>query len=513
MAEEHACGMSPEHEPGLMPQFTEELLGHEPEAEKTSAEIFADKVTANTTGGNPMLDFDIEQASLETDPYEYFMKNEPHVNLTPIEVDPVNGLRYTTRKVAMTRGMSEDNKKEMKIYLDPLPHVVLDQNIPLRGWYKGKHEADNTRPRPCMTDAILTQPYGGFCAVGCGFCYINHGMRGYRSQGLATVDPNYGEKCRKQFAKMNIAPAVYMSSFIDPFLELEDVYHNTQNTAQAAVDCGLPIFFLTRKTAPGWAYDLLKKNKYSYMQFSINTSDPEKWRRLSPRANPLEVQFEQVAEMHRQGIYVSIQVNPIVPGVVDNADIVRLIHRLAEAGADHLIFKFVEITFPSAQALIKQIAMRFGPAKGKEFGDLFTCNIGGWKTIDETYRKAALDLFSAECKKAGVTMALCYEYEFERDKEGKVIRSRGASMNAKYLTADQCHGHRVPFFFRTDLKAPFEEMKVCPPVGCLTCADGVGGDETKVPCGSALLGSAKALEMKDFKGTAHLDLKKLRVIQ
>src|SRR6185369_14152798 len=96
------------------------------------------------------------------DPYDFHMKNEPHVNKIEPVVDPETGWRYTYRDIGMTRNAKEENTKEQKVFLDPLPHVVLDQDIPLRGWYKAKHEPNAVRPRPCYSEALLTQPYGGF---------------------------------------------------------------------------------------------------------------------------------------------------------------------------------------------------------------------------------------------------------------------------------------------------------------------------------------------------------------
>jgi DNA repair photolyase len=332
-------------------------------------------------------------------------------------------------------------------------------------------------------------------------CYINNGTRGYRGQGVTTVDPRYAEKVARQLRGMRTGAAVYMSSFIDPFLELEEHYHNTEGTARAAVDVGLPIYFLTRKRVPGWAYDLLGLNKYSYMQFSINTSDPDDWRRLSPRAVSLGEAFDQVREMHRRGIYVSIQVNPICAGITSNEEIVELIHILAECGADHLIFKFVEIVYPSVPGIIRNMESRFGEERADNFAQLFTQNIGGVRTIDEDYRKAALDVFAIECRRAGVTMALCYEYEYERDEDGNVVSHTGKSMGAKYLTADQCHGHRIPVHTRNDADELFRPMEVCPPSGCLTCGDDAGGED-KVPCGDPFLASAPAWTPKDLKRIA-----------
>lgn len=431
--------------------------------------------------------------------YKHWARKEPAWKESDIEVDPTNGLRFQWWDVGMTRNATAENRERMKVYLDPLPHVVKDQNIPVRGWYQSKIERPGVRARPCYTDALLTQPYGGYCHVGCGFCYINTGIRGYRGSGLSVVDPKYPEKVRKQISKARTATAFYMSSFIDPFMELEPIYQNTKGTATVALDNGLPMFFLTRKVAPPWVFDYLKANKYSYMQFSLNTSNPDDWQRLSPRAASLETQFEQVREFHRQGIYVSIQVNPIVAGVVSNEDIVKLIHILAQAGADHLIFKFVEIVYSARDGIVRNMKDRFKGARGEAFDKLFTQTIGGFYTIDEDYRKAALEIFSKECKKAGVTMALCYEYEYRRDKAGNILDKTGVSMGGKYLTADQCHGHRVPVFTRDTTDEPWREIKGCPPSGCLTCSEQF---PKEVPCHNPYLAEAPAWLPADLKMVA-----------
>lgn len=430
---------------------------------------------------------------VERKKYDRYMQPETHIRQKEGDgIDPDTGWRYEFWDIGMTRNARAESKKMMKVFLDPIPHVVLpSQHVPLRGWYKSKFEPSNIRPRPCFTDALLTQPYGGFCAVGCCFCYINNGSRGYRGQGVTVVDPTYPEKIAKQLTTMRTAAAVYMSSFIDPFLEVEEHYHNTERVARAVDAQGLPMFFLTRKQPPGWAFDLLTHNKYSYMQFSINTSDAADWRLLSPKAVSLPQQLDNVREMHRRGIYISIQVNPIIAGVTTNEHILKLIHDLAEAGANHLIFKFVEIVYPAVQGMVRQIKARFRE-RADAFEALFTQNIGGVRTIDEDYRIAALDLFKAECAKVGVTMSLCYEYVYERNPDGSIKNKTGVSIGRKYITGDQCHGHRVPMFSRRETTQPFEPIESCPPSGCLYCADDFGG-ETNVPCGNILLAKAPAL--------------------
>jgi DNA repair photolyase len=435
--------------------------------------------------------------------YNYFMRPEPRGDLGPIieEDDELTGtrVRYREGRVGMVRNAKDEDKKDVRIYLDPLPHIRIKDAKALQGWYQSSDRAEpeqRHRPRPCFTDAMLTEPYGGYCTVGCAFCYVNSGFRGYRGSGLISVPINYGEQVKKQISKMKTSAAGYFSSFTDPFLPLEDLYHNTQQGAQAFVDEGLPIFFLSRLRYPDWAVDLLTKNKYSYAQKSINTSDPEKWRKLSPGALPLKQHLEDIARLKSHGIYVSIQVNPILPGVVGHDDVRTLFKLLREAGADHVIVKFVEAGFSWAPAMVERIAKRFGPSMGSDFAALFCDNIGGQRTILESYRLEAHKLYRQWAIDLGLTYATCYEYAYERDPDGNILSKRGYSIGKEFLTADQCHGHRVPMFTRQSLDEPFREVEECPPSGCLTCADDNQGEPR---CGSQLFGSAKALRTADFK--------------
>lgn len=286
-----------------------------------------------------------------------------------------------------------------------------------------------------------------------------------------------------------MAQAGYFSSFTDPFLPYEEYYHNTQQGAQAFVDEGLPVFFLSRLSYPGWAFDMMRKNKWSYMQKSINTPHQDDWKKLSPGAISLEEHFAQIKEARSKGIYVSIQCNPIIGGIVTHEDIEQLIELLAEAGANHIIFKFVEANHPWAPAMVQKMEKAFGDNRAAAFKELFTENsCGGQKTIQEHYRREGHIRFKAKCQKVGVTSALCYEYTKRSD--GKFV-----SMGPEFITSDTCHGHRIPWHVRTGDQ--FKPLEVCPPSGCLSCADIT--EDGKGKCGSELLGKAKALTLSDLR--------------
>lgn len=434
------------------------------------------------------------------DAYRYFMRVDPDMRdiLGPIEeqFDDVTQrpMRSRQAKVAMIRGATDLH--DTTVYLDPFPHIRQPKGKDLQGWYSGKTDADNPgqRDRPCETDAILTQPYGGFCTVGCQFCYINSGTRGYRGSGLITVPMNYGAHVAKQLGSMQVSAAGYFSSFIDPFLAIEDYYHNTQNGAQAFIDAGLPIFFLSRLHYPGWAFDQLRQNKYSYAQKSINTADQSTWERLSPGAITLDEHMDEIKELRKQGIYVSIQCNPLVPGVVTHDDTLALFERFAKAGVNHVIVKFVEAGHAWARAMVDRIAAKFPGKPADIFASLFTENqCGGQKTVVESYRREGHNLYRERATKLGMTYSLCYEYT-----RGEDMRWR--SMGPEFLTADQCHGHRVPMHERKG--DHFEAMEICPASGCLHCGDG----HTESLCGSDILTSAPALKLTHLRKPWNLKL-------
>jgi DNA repair photolyase len=596
--------------------------------------------------------------------YQYFMRPEPKDVRSDLLRDEVTGQRYRMMSIGMVRNARDDQKRVVKVYLDPLPHIRIENGKPLQGWYKGKTEPKGVRARPCFTDAILTEPYGGFClppdalvetptgprriadvrvgdlvvgqvggrlvpaqvlatvnrwcdeglltltlrngesvrvtaehpvysltrgdyvpagkvrvgeeietravqelreahyrlegpladrggagagaegrglrrppasgsgahqvarvdrdptplrvydiqtttenfyvrgdsgtrsfhvhncAVGCRFCYINSGFRGYRGTGLISVPVDYGTQVRSMLRKMRTSAAGYFSSFTDPFLPLEDVYHNTQRGAEAFAELGLPVFFLSRLKYPEWAKALLTQNKYSYAQKSINAADERTWRLLSPGAATLAEHMDDIRELRRRGVYVSIQVNPVVPGVVTHDGVEATFDMLAAAGANHVIVKFVEAGYSWAPAMVERIRKAFGPERGGAFARLFTQNIGGQKTVAEEYRMEGHIRYKRAATRLGMTYATCYEYRTELGPNGKPVDKVGVSVGRDFTTADQCHGQRVPMFSRANHKEPFREVEACPPTGCLYCADDNAG---AAKCGSETFGAAPAL--------------------
>lgn len=395
-------------------------------------------------------------------------------------------MRKEKRMISMLRGGVQ---KEYEVLLDPVPHVILDQSIPIRGWYKSKWEAKNKRPRPCYSEAVLTTPFGGYCFVGCPVCYVNLGGRGYRASKISTVDPEYPEKTLKRLDSLYTAPQFYISSFTEPFQQLESEYHVVQRLTEGLLERNVPFFYLTRLIPPDWALDALTQIPNCYLQMSINTSIEKDWRKLSPGAPKLEEMYELIAKAKQMGIYVSIQCNPILLGISTMQHMTQLIHNLSVAGVDHIIFKFIEIVYNRANVLVSVLERMF-PGRVGDFERVFTQHIGGHRVIAQSIRSAALDIFSKHVYRSKMTMSVCYEFQDGLPRFGY---GSCASMSPDYTTSEQCHGKASPIYFRRDLNEKFQPFKKCPGV-CLYCEERYGN-----PCGNDILKQAKAMKFSDWK--------------
>jgi DNA repair photolyase len=387
---------------------------------------------------------------------------------------------YEIIPLSMIRG---GELKPAKVYKRPMRHIVNDSNPAPRGWYKNKHEPGRVRPRPCYTEAVLTVPYGGYCHIGCKFCYVDNGTRGYRSTGIPTVSPSYPDILRRKIAKMQIANAFYISSFTEPFQVLEDRYHITQRLTQVLAAEGLPLFYLSRRIPPDWAIDALQQNPYSYMQWSINSSDSAIYKMMSPGSYTIPEVMTSMRQLADLGIYISVQCNPVLPGIVSLDDLKELVRLIAANGGRHVIFKFVEQVTGGRKILLERLKKL--PGVGK-LDECLTQVIGGVYTIDQAMRVDWLNALLIETRKCGITMSTCYEYYADG--------GAGANLAPYFTTSDQCHGRGVPMFYRPEPDARFEPLPGCYRKGCLYCAD----FGTKA-CGNEILLQAKALVYKDYQ--------------
>jgi len=375
--------------------------------------------------------------------------------------------------------------KVLEVETDVVKHIVRKSAPSPRGWYKDKHTPLKIRPRPCYTETLLTMPYGGYCHVGCAFCYVNYGTRGYKSTLLPTINDSYPEQMDKWLSKMMVTGQAYISSFTEPFQRLEVKYHTTERLSQVFTKHGVPIFYLSRLIPPSWVEEVLLSNPYNYMQWSVSTSNPDHLRKLSPGTFRLEELQDSIRHYASLGIYTSFQINPILPGITTLQEILDLVTLIANAGGNHVIFKFVEESYPVKPLLVKRLRDTGLPGI-EEFEKLFCQRMGSLYYIQQDLRLEWLKELLRHTRSLGITMSLCYEYYYNG--------GAGANLAPWFTTSDQCHGPAVPLHYRPASGETFQPLPGCYRKGCLYCEN----HGTRA-CDNEMLLQAKALGYKDYR--------------
>ena len=390
---------------------------------------------------------------------------------------------YDLIPLSMVQGGS---LKPFKVHKKPMKHIINASSPAPRGWYKDKNEPSNRRPRPCFVETLLTTPFGGFCPISCAFCYVDNGTRGYRATGLPTVNPDYPDKLAKQLSNIQVCGAAYISSFTEPFQPLENHYHITERLTNILLKEGLPVFYLSRKLPPKWAVEALLENSYSYMQWSVNTSNNDHYRKMSPGSYTIDEVLTAVSDLSYMGIYTSFQCNPIIAGVTTLDDLKELVRLGAEAGLDHIIFKFAEQVFNQRQLLIDRLTAHKLP-NVDIFESLFNQTIGGVYAVQQDVRVDWLNELLECTREHKITMSTCYEY-YDNG-------AAGASLAPWFTTSrGGCHGQIVPVHYRSEPNQPFVPLPGCFESGCLYCEE--YGTQA---CDNDILLDAKALAYKDLR--------------
>jgi DNA repair photolyase len=189
-------------------------------------------------------------------------------------------------------------------------------------------------------------PYTG-CAHRCTFCYVRaFELRADRPAGDAygrsiRVKINVaqvlrGELARKTWQRESVA----IGAATDPYQPAEGRYKLTRACLEALRDARNPFHIVTRGPMIVRDVDVLaeaaSRAKVS-VSFSIPTLDEEVWRKTEPGTSPPHQRFRAVRELVDAGIDAGVAVAPVLPGISDGEDQLRVVVEAArDAGAAHI---------------------------------------------------------------------------------------------------------------------------------------------------------------------------------
>jgi len=365
--------------------------------------------------------------------------------------------------------------KTYEVIKDPVPHILVESNKEMHGWWEGKRE--------CTSERLLINPYAG-CSISCPFCYAN-ALWGYfqafRKDRIITVFKDFDKVIAKQLDSIDVASCGYLSPVTDPFQKVEEKYHLSINIIHEFIKRNIPIEFITKQRVPQDVIDIMKNQKHSFGQVSILTGDEKKRRVLAPGGASTEELLDNIKRMDQAGMYSVMRLDPIIPYVTDNEDeLEELIKRAKDAGAKHVIASCMDIPLKIKQDIIKALKIIVPDIEAK-YKDLYTELIGGDMNAKLDYRFELFQFIKDTCTKNGMTFALCMEY--------KLVDSRPIGLNKYFMTSINCEGMDVPLYIRKGNE--FQPLDNCSG-NCLGC----NGEECNID--ENKLGGA--LTLKDYRG-------------
>ena len=327
------------------------------------------------------------------------------------------------------------NKKDYEVIEKPQRHILISTKKELHGWWPGKRE--------CTSERMLINPYNG-CGIGCFFCY-SLAFPGYfqifREKGIISVAKDFDKNIAEQLDSINVASCGYLSPVTDPFQDLNEKYHLSENIIRVFVERNIPIEFITKARIPQEALELMKEQKHSFGQVSILTLQENLRKILSPDGASTEVLFENLERLSKEGIFAVCRIDPILPHITDRIkDLTEIIERAKSKGATHIIASVLDIPLKIKNDILSKLEKYFGTGKKWDYQRIYKENIDASLHADINYRKRIFDSLRNICESKKLTFALCMEYE---SKKGEI-----KGLNKEFMSSHNCEGIDIPVYKR-----------------------------------------------------------------
>ncbi|MBK5190923.1 MAG: radical SAM protein [Methanosarcinales archaeon] len=376
--------------------------------------------------------------------------------------------------------------KQYRVIERPIPHIVVDSNKELHGWWNGIEPYGN---RECTSERLLINPYNG-CSHNCLFCY-SHALGGYfkifREKGIVTVFKDFAAKVAKQLDGLTVASCGYLSPVTDPFQEINEKYELSEQILRALVDRNVPVQFTTKGRISEKALKLIKKQEHSFGEVSILTLDEDKRRQLMAGGASTDELVRNIERLANEDKFAVCRIDPIIPFVTDKQeDLEALVQKVVDAGAGHIITSCMDVPLVMKYELYEELSRRFGVPK-KEFANLYTETMSGRLHANIEYRRKLFSMMRAICDRSKVTMGLCMEFQ---SINGKEVRG----LNAEFMSSYNCEGLNIPIYIKAGDGKRFEPVEGCEG-NCLNCHS----LDTVPACGIPDLKKAGAWKLKDYR--------------
>ncbi len=276
--------------------------------------------------------------------------------------------------------------------------------------------SENTSPDVGMRFSI--NPYRG-CAHACAYCYArpSHQYLGFGAGSdfdrKIVVKLNAPELLRAAFGKKSWrGDSITFSGNTDCYQPLEASYRLTRRLLEVCHDFRNPVHVITKSALVRRDADVLAKlsrDARAGVTLSIPFADVEMARAIEPYAAAPSARFESIRRLRAEGIDVSVNIAPLIPGLND-AQVPEILERAHEAGATSaallpvrlaaevlpVFFERLAEAYPNRVNKVRSglLQIRRGKLDESGFGDRMTGDGPRWEAIRL--------LFRAQCQRLGL---------------------------------------------------------------------------------------------------------------
>ena len=195
------------------------------------------------------------------------------------------------------------------------------------------------RTKPNMPFQWTINPYRG-CEYGCKYCYARYTHEFMELDANAFEDRIYAKSAaahllRQELRRVAAGDRIALGTATDPYQPAERRYGRTRSILEVfARERGRWLGITTKSDLVVRDLDLLQtiaRANVLGIHLTITTLDEKLARLLEPRAPRPELRLEAVRKLSDAGIPVTVNPNPIMPGLTDSE---RQLDRLAKASRD-----------------------------------------------------------------------------------------------------------------------------------------------------------------------------------
>lgn len=214
-----------------------------------------------------------------------------------------------------------------------------------------------------------------------------------KENALAILDKELGSKRRKG--------TVTTGSMNDPYMPLEKKLKLTRGALHLVALHKFGVHVLTKSDLAARDADILAEvgTVYAAVSFTVTTADNELARRIEPGAPAPDKRFHALARLAEAGIYVGVNLMPVLPFLTDSPDNIRtVLRRAAESGAQYVNFvPGMTLRDTCRSHYYTQLDRHFPGLRKRyaaRYGQRYNCQVPEAARLGEFYR--------AECARLGL---------------------------------------------------------------------------------------------------------------